>query len=419
MTEPQNETHLARLSTKISFMLFALGGLIGLIRMFTTTIPFGKGFEMVALAEHLAQTGAYANPFPVLDTGPTAANPPMYPLLLAALFKTFASKFVPLAATLGVIFANAVTAAWLPVVSRLFYRDVRPGIIAASFWLLSMPLMPSWDTSYTVATLLAFVLLSSTRICKQNLILYGLAAGLLAGALFLFNPSTMLIFIPWLIYLAYEHRNSSGQSLRFCLLVCGVLAIVAFGWMFRNHQQLGGFKVRTNLGMTLYSSNNDCAQSSLLDEEKTNCYQARHPNTSVEEAQMLMSLGEVEYDRIRIRDAKDWIRTNPAAFASLSLARMRDFWFPQLGEHSIESIVISISTILSIPGIVLMARRRARVTLFVLIVLLTYPLMYYIVVSDLRYRIPVLWISLLPAGYFLSDLKDRMTKAKLQQSRQT
>jgi hypothetical protein len=411
MTERQNVTEFAARSADISFMLFALGAVIGLFRMFTTTVPFGKGFEMVALAEHLARSGAYANPFLVLDTGPTAANPPMYPLLLAVLFKAFGPNFVPPAATLGVVFSNAATAALLPRVSHLFYRDLRPGIFAAVLWLLSMPLMPSWDASYTVVSLLAFCLLSSIFISKQDFILYGLVPGLLAGALFLFNPSTMLIFIPWLIYLAYNRENSRGHAAGFCLLVCGVVATAAFGWMLRNHQQLGGFRVRTNLGMTLYASNNDCAQASLLDEEKTNCYQARHPNTSIEEARLLRSLGEIEYDRLRIRDAKTWIRTNPAVFTWLSLARMRDFWFPERGEHPFESIVIWISTLLSIPGMVLMVLRRERATLFVLFVLLIYPLMYYIVVSDLRYRAPVLWLSLLPAGYFVFIISDRITKA--------
>ena len=121
-----------------------------------------------------------------------------------------------------------------------------------------------------------------------------------------------------------------------------------------------------------------------------------------------MRLGEIEYDRTRTRDAKSWIRMNPAAFAWLSLARMRDFWFPQRGDHPFESIVIWISTLLSIPGMVLMARQRAKVSLFVVIVLMIYPLMYYIVVSDLRYRVPVLWMSFLPAGYFLFVLKDRI-----------
>ena len=184
---------------------------------------------------------------------------------------------VPLAATLGVVLANAVAAAWLPRVSYLFYGDTRPGVVAGALWLLAMPLMPSWDASYTVATMLAFCLLSSTLIPKQNFILCGLAIGLLAGVLFLFNPSTTLIFIPWLIFIAYGCKNPRAHAVGFCLVVCAVLAIVAFGWMFRNHQQLGGFTVRTNLGMTLYSSDNDCARPSLLEEEKTNCVSGLSP----------------------------------------------------------------------------------------------------------------------------------------------
>lgn len=366
---------------------------------------------MVALAEHLARDGAYANPFPALDTGPTAANPPMYPLLLAIFFKIFRSlDFVLFAATLGVILANAVTAALLPRVSRLLYDDSRPGVVAAVPWLLAIPLFPAWDASYTAAALLAFCLLSLADICRRDYILSGARTGLLAGVLFLFNPSTMLIFFPWLVYIAFRQQTSRGRAVGFCGVVCGVLAILACGWMFRNHRQLGGFTVRTNLGMTLYSSNNNCAQPSLLDEEKTNCYQAHHPNTSIEEARLLRQLGEIEYDRVRLRDARTWIRMNPAAFAWLSLARIRDFWFPEMGEHPFESVVIWISTLLSIPGILLMSLRGERTTLFVLSVLLIYPAMYYIVVSDLRYRIPVLWLSVLPAGYFLSLMIDEVKK---------
>lgn len=55
---------------------------------------------------------------------------------------------------------------------------------------------------------------------------------------------------------------------------------------------------------------------------------------------------------------------------------------------------------LSLPGLVLMARRRELVTVFVVAVLAIYPLMYYVVVSDMRCRYPVLWLSLLAAGYF-------------------
>src|SRR5215831_2644930 len=77
--------------TDTSTYLLLAGGFAGLYEMVSHAVPFGSGFEMVAIAENLAQSGSYANPFSVLATGPTAANPPLYPLFLALLFKIFRS----------------------------------------------------------------------------------------------------------------------------------------------------------------------------------------------------------------------------------------------------------------------------------------------------------------------------------------
>jgi hypothetical protein len=76
-------------------------------------------------------------------------------------------------------------------------------------------------------------------------------------------------------------------------------------------------------------------------------------------------------------------------------------------------VILWIVTLFSIPGLVLMAYRRERVTLFVVLVLIAFPLLYYVVISDVRYRIPVLWLSLLPAGYLLANASQLLSKAGL------
>ncbi len=190
--------------------------------------------------------------------------------------------------------------------------------------------------------------------------------------------------------------------------------------------ELGSFVVRTNLGMTLYASNNDCAQSSMIRDLMNGCYQTHHPNSSTPEAQYLQRVGEVQYDRNRIADAKAWMRAHPAMFLKLTARRIVEFWFPPAEvippgyafsnnfgladynerwmhqQHGID-YAIWIVTGLSIVGLALMVFRRQAVAVFVLTVLAVYPLMYYVVVSDVRYRYPVLWLSLLPAGYFISE----------------
>ena len=401
-TSVAGDPKTAARDANISLLLLAAGGVAGIVYMTTHVIPFGGGFEMVALAKNLARTGSFGNPFGVLDTGPTAANPPLYPFLLSLVIKVFRLPDIVLfIATLGNIVTNALTANLLWRISRAFSLDSRAGVVAALLWVLSSLLLPSWDVGCTVPTLLIFCLITSQTISRPRFRLSAIAAGLLAGALFLFNPSTILIFVPWVGWLAYKHRKTLRQTVTYCCVIFGVLLLVGAAWGIRNQHQLGKFVIRTNLGMTLYASDNNCARSSLIASEANNCYQEHHPNTSLEEAQLLQRLGEVKYDQVRLADAKEWMRTHPIPFLRLSLARVRDFWFPIADKHLFQSAVIWVCTALSIPGIILMIRRRAEVAPFVVFVLLIYPLMYYIVVSDVRYRLPVLWLSLLPAGTFL------------------
>ena len=376
--------------------------------MASHSVPFGQGFEMVALAQNLASHGTYANPFPVLATGPTAANPPLYPFLLAILFKLFRSEnLVLLFATLANILANAVTAVLLPRISIIFYRDFRPGVAAAVLWILSCYLLPDWDVEFAIATLLIFCLVTAATMQRPRFAGYAALAGLLAGALLLFNPATVLIFVPWMVFLLYRNRSTSRQSALYACVVFAILIAAGSAWGFRNQRELGKFVMRTNFGTSIYTSNNDCASPSLLASEDSNCHQLHNPNTNISEALLLKQIGEVNYDRQRTNETKAWIRAHPEKFLRLTLARMLDFWFPVVGEHPFKAFVIWTATLLSLPGLLLMLKRRMDLAVFTLVVLLVYPLMYYIVVSDVRYRLPVLWLSLLPAGFFLVELWSR------------
>lgn len=395
--------------------LLAAGGFAGLYDMVSHTVPFGSGYEMVALAENLARNGSYANPFSVLATGPSAANPPLYPVFLALLFKILGSTtLVAFAATLATIFANAFTAMLLPRLSGVFFGDRRPGIVAAVFWILAVPLWPCWDVGFTVLALVLFCLKTESDARKSGVIFSGAVAGLLAAALFLMNPSTILIFLPWIVWEAYRGRLAPKKTAGYCTLILCTVMAAGISWGVRNHARLGRFVIRTNLGVTLYSSNNDCANPSLEGSEATNCYQARNPNTSVEEAEMVRALGEIQYDRMRVHEAKVWIESHPGRFMRITLARIGYFWFPTPDDSLFRSAVVWVATFLSIPGLFLMIRRRMGVAAFVSAVFLIYPLMYYIVVSDIRYRLPILWLSLLPCGWFLVSLWDRRfgTKAE-------
>jgi hypothetical protein len=59
-----------------------------------------------------------------------------------------------------------------------------------------------------------------------------------------------------------------------------------------------------------------------------------------------------------------------------------------------------------------LALRRLPALLYILGVLLAYPPMYHCVVSDVRYRYPVLRLSLLAAGYFFQWLVDVLVEPR-------
>src|SRR5215475_6206325 len=122
---------------------------------------FGHGYEMVSIARNLVAQGTFGNPNAPAITGPTAANPPLYPLILAGLMKIFGSPGFAIAAIFGNILINACIAVLLLPLSTFLYGSRLPGVFAALLWIGAMRLMPQWDTSTTVLALILFALVTA------------------------------------------------------------------------------------------------------------------------------------------------------------------------------------------------------------------------------------------------------------------
>ena len=398
-----------RLRFNLEQVLFVCALIPGIYQfLHPTGYGFGNGFEMAAIARNLASQGTFGNPFAPAITGPTAVNPPLYPLFLAALIKLSGPHGLVLVAVTSNIVANALVAALMPRLSMVFYGDLMPGAFAGALWIFAMPLMPQWDTSFTVAGLVSFCLFSAQSMARQRRGNWSaVAVGLFVGMLSLLNPATVLIFAPWVAYLFLLRRAPLPYALRYAATFALVVALCNVPWIIRNYRIWHVPVLRTNFGLTIYSSNNDCAQSSLYQNGRKGCYQNTHPIASRSETQLLQTLGEVQYDRRRTADTLNWIRSHPQRFRQLTLTRFVEFWFPDPEPSPSTNYAIWVITLLSIPGIVLMAKRRHSATLFALSVWVLYPLMFYIVVSCDRYRHPILWTSMLPAGYCLAGLLPR------------
>jgi hypothetical protein len=398
-----------------SLLIFILAFVCGISQIyFPAVFGFGPGWETVAIAREFARTGAYANPFQSGASGATAVIAPLFPLYLAALIKllgdTPAFAFVAIVAA---VIAQAFHAALLPRVSLLFFGNAGPGIVAGLFSAFAFRLMPQWDAAFTACGLLLFILYANPLTWRATAF-----SGVAAGLLLLTNPATILISGPWMVYLGSRKplwRHSSFTR------VAGfgvAVFLTALPWMLRNASTLGTFSVKDNFGMTVYASNNDCAKSSLAASGANGCYDAMHPNSSLQELLILNRLGESRYDSVRTGDTFRWIRSHPGAFARLTVRRMLDFWFPPPAWPLYSTLTIWVATGLAAPGLILLICRKIPVSLYIIAVAAAYPLLYYVVVSDVRYRYPLLWLSLLCAGYLLSDLAGTLSR-RLQRHRTT
>jgi hypothetical protein len=406
MASPQPATRRLLPSPDIQLFLCAAAWCLGMADFFVGGFGFGHGFEMYAVAKSLAVHGTYANPFQPIVTGPTALLPPLYPFVLAAFTRMLPSPLIVVAAVCLNIVANAFIAWLLPRLSVAFYGTHKPGTFGAVLWLCSMRLMPQWDLSLTIAGLISFCLLSRTAVMRRGA-WRTVAAGVLGGVVLLANPAMSLVIALWLVYLFVFYHPGWRQALRQSAAMSLVALVCLAPWLVRNYRTWHAILLRTSFGITLYSSNNDCASPSLITERRSGCLQATHPVDSVPEARILREMGEVPYDRLKQTEAIAWIRSHPARFGQLTAARFVEFWFPDPSEHWFRCYVIWGITLLSLPGIILMLQHRERISFFLLAVWLMYPPVYYVMVSSDRYRYPILWASLLPAGYFLTWLTEK------------
>jgi hypothetical protein len=413
-------TTVAKPNPNFAFYLFLLGGVAGLMKMMLFPVPFGWGYEMVTLAVNLAKHGAFANPFPILDTGPSAVSPPLYPFALSLLIRLFGDTHTAaLIATLANILVMAFAAALLPRVAWVLFRDAWPGVVAGVFWLFAGQLLPDWDANYTVAALLAYCAVIPTTIDRDGFGVNEALTALVGAALILLNPYSVLVFVPYSVWLLVFYRPKRRK--RAAIILCVVFVVIGLTgslWALRNARAIGSLVLRTSFGITLYVSNNDCASPSLYESEQSNCYQRFAPNINPVEAEKVKQMGEAGYDKMRLEETKVWIRSHREHFLKLTYARVANFWFPPLVRSTSLAMrpfalgATCLATLLSIPALVVMGIRRESSLLLMLTVFLVYPLMYYVVISDIRFRYPVLWLTFLCAGYVIVYLGRRVVLSR-------
>ncbi|HEY3440200.1 MAG TPA: hypothetical protein VGK29_05595 [Paludibaculum sp.] len=376
------------------FLLLALAGTLAAALKLSVLdgSAFGPGFESVNVARSLAAGNGFADPYSALATGPTAHTAPVYPYLLSIGIRLlgFGGAFAAVCMSFNLIF-QGIQAALLPGLSAVLLGDRVPGLWAAGL-LIALPLIPLTAQGETDLQILALMLCTLIPVAGWS----AAPAALLAALALHLNPSSLLLLPGWLVWKRPPRR---------WLLVWGfTLAAAMLPWTIRNYQTFGGiFFIRDNLGLELRVSNNDLAGASAKGNGAS--LAALHPMFNTEEARALIRASEPAYMAECGRQASDWIRAHPSAFARFTLIRAALYWFPAINDGHWQAWLLTLITILSLGGILRVWKHPVFFFGFAVA-----PLLYYLLQADPRYRYPYFWLTLLVAGAFLHRVYGRLRR---------
>jgi len=353
------------------------------------------GWEMGWIARAIASGHGYSSPyFPW--TGPTAMQPPLYPSLLAAVFKflgvySFASAFAIL--TINSLLSVLTC---IPVYfSAKYLLDERAGRVAAIVWALYpfaiyFSAGRVWEYSLT-GLLFTSSFCIAQRIHEWKNPLSWLGWGLLCGLTALSNPSTLAVF-PFLLILALIVLGNARApwKAKFVLTIVGAITILA-PWVVRNYKALGILcPVRDNFWLEVYDDNSG---DNSLDPSFA------HPSSNPEEMKKFLSMGETAFLAEKRQLAIAYIRQHPDFLIRKTLRRVLYYWTgfwsvsaQEFREQPYELgniFQVCSMTFLLICGVRRMWRTKRQLLLPYLVLILFFPLTYYISHPLMDYRQPI------------------------------
>jgi hypothetical protein len=359
---------------------------------------------------YFVHTGAgWVNPFPPFPTGPTAHIAPGFPLILAGTYAILGDGALG-AYAVKMLEATVLVlqVALIPLLARSLGAGFNTGLLAALIAVLGMRRTLIWEANYValmlvVATLLACRYLAALRDGRSPLRIAWILGGLW-GVLLLTGPNAGPIWLCWLVAGAWLSWRSGYRYAWVPALLVPLVMVTP--WIWRNYTVFHRFiPIRDNLGLEMAVAHNPCAKVSYLESKDSHCFQ--HPYLDKAEAQKMAAMGEADYYDLRMREALEWIRHNPARAVELWSKRALNFWLPAMngdgsgltGANSRFSLwVLNLMTLCSIPGLFLLFRDSRVGAILCGIFLLVYPLVYYIVQYIERYRYPILWVTFLLAA---------------------
>lgn len=356
-------------------------------------VPFQNEVGNVAAA--IAQGNGFCCLFRQ-PTGPTAWLSPVYPLLVAVIFKCFGT--FTLKSFYAAVLLNCVSSALATF--PLFYAGKRiagsaTAVVAGWLWAIfpagiMLPFEWIWDTSLSV--LLAAALLWETVKLKDCSRWWDYGwYGLLWGISLLTNPALGTV-LPFLVgWLIYQKRGNRSQQIRLACVTLGAALLVCVPWTIRNAVQFHRLiPLRSNFPYEFWSGNNE-----IFDER------SREVNriTRYEQVHLYAELGENEFLQEKMHKALEFVRKHPGLYVHLLAQRIVATWLgtasPIEDFQRTDLLLVrfllgwnAFALVGTIVGMVRLYGERPAYFLPVAAYPLFFPLTFYIAHTTLRHRHP-------------------------------
>ena len=366
-------------------------------------VPFLN--ETGNIAYSLAAGHGFSSPY-WQETGPTAWLTPVYPALVAVIFKIFGIHTAH--SFFAIVFLNILFSAATCV--PLFYIGKRVGGLGVGSgvaWLWAtfpnaviIPYEWVWDTSLT-ALLMATILWATLELAETQSIGAWCRYGLLWGFALMTNPSlgsVLPVLLGWDVYRTWQQGS---LQLSRPLLACGIAVLCCMPWTARNYLAFHRFiPLRSNFAFELWLGNNEQfdVQSQIVPAADPERFEIRK----------YVHMGETAFMQDKWQRATAFIKTHPGLEIILFERRFVATWtgmekpiegFRDADSPLVRLVLISntLAAIGALCGIVALLQSRNIYAFPLAGVVIVYPLIYYVTHASLRYRHPIDPVMLLLA----------------------